>query len=340
MEQAETSQEDAFDEDHAATPNGSSPVDNSTAITSTNTTTVTDSGGRPKSTTASATNQTGDDRALERLAWRCVEAARAASRLVPPLSAHALLPAAALRIPHSCTPAVRVPAGDRRSYIAGGTTAGGGSSGGGAVAEAEAGKQKSEPGVPTAGAAGWPLTVAMVALRDIPAGAPLSCAWVAAEEAFSARMAGLKEYSRVVVAPPPAVSLPVPPPSSSSPPPPRPPPPPRSPPSTDRPSEGSSLKEEEFAGLTGSGGRSGPSLSGCRGCGCPKCVVEGDEEGVGGGGGGEGNGGDNGGDNGGNHSRSSGAVVERLLEAARQAVDEDRYGIGCRWRVWTCMMAE
>ncbi len=177
------------------------------------------------------------DRSRERLAWRCVEAARAAASFVPRLTAHVLLPAAALRLPHSRAPAVRVPAGDRRSYSA-------------------------------AGAAGGPLTVAAVALRDLSAGAPLSCSWVDAELPFAARMAGLKEYERVIC---PASPI-----SPSSP--------------------------------TSPSGASEPSLGGERpgGCGCPKCAVDTvdlsapkDEDG----------------------GRS---VERRLLEAARQAVDEDR----------------
>lgn len=169
-------------------------------------------------------NGSRGDRSRERLAWRCVAAARAAASLVPPLAAHALLPGAALRLPHSCAPAVRVPAGDRRSYNARG--------GGG-------------------GAAGLPLTVATVALRDIPAGVPLSCSWVDAQEPFSTRMSRLKEYSRVAVVPPtPAVAV-------------------------------TGLSEFESSsvgrGSEGAGGGAGR----CGGCGCPKCFVE--SHGVGGG---------------------------------------------------------
>lgn len=185
----------------------------------------------------------GQDRSRERLAWRCVKAARAAASLIPPLTAHALLPAAALRLPHSCAPAVRVPAGDRRSYNA--------RSGGGG------------------GAAGRPLTVAMVALRDIPAGAPLSCAWVDAREPFAARMSRLKEYCRVAVVPP-ASSIVAEPGSSEGP------------------------REVARAG-------------GCGGCGCPKCFVESHDVG----------------ECWEDEARSD-LGVERLLAAARRAVDEDR----------------
>lgn len=303
MEQAELSQDHTFDEDLAETPNvSSSDESNSNSCNSSSKSNCTviggdiDSGGRLKSA-ASATNQADDGRGLERLSWRCVGAARAASRFVPPLSAHALLPAVALRIPHSCTPAVRVPAGDRRSYNAGG----GATIGVGGRRGADAEQKQNEPGVATAGAAGWPLTVAMVALRDIPAGAPLSCAWVGAEGTFSTRMAELTEYRRVVVAPPPPLLAPVPPSS-----------PPLPSPSADRPSEESSPEE---GGFEGSGERSGPLLPGRRGCGCSKCIVEDNEGGV------------RDSEDGINCSRPSGALVELLLEAARLAVDEDRYGV-------------
>lgn len=182
----------------------------------------------------------GGDRSRERLAWRCVQAARAAASLVPPLTAHALLPAAALRLPHSCAPAVRVPAGDRRSYNAHG-----------------------------GGGAGQPLIVAMVALRDIPAGAPLSCSWVDAQEPCSARMSRLRKYSRVTVVPPTPTSV-------------------------------AGLGESE-------GPRAPEGAGGCGGCGCSKCAVE-----------------SHGTSGRGEDSGRSGLAVERLLEAARQAVDEDR----------------
>eukprot|EP00903_Cladosiphon_okamuranus_P010088 g9555.t1 len=181
----------------------------------------------------------GRDRSRERLAWRCVEAACAAASLIPPLTAHVLLPAAALRLPHSCAPAIRVPAGDRRSYNA----CGGG------------------------GLAGRPLTVAMVALRDITAGAPLSCAWVDAREPFTARMSKLEEYCRVGVVPP----------ASAGP-----------------------------GGTEGSREVGGAVV--CGGCGCPKCFVESHD--VGGCS---------------EDEASSDLAVECLLEAARQAVDEDRF---------------
>lgn len=118
-----------------------------------------------------------ENRASARLAWRCLEAARVAAQVLPTLSVRALLPAAALRLPHSCTPTVRVPAGDPRTY-------------------------RSESigvnaGFPMAGVPGWPLSVATVALRDIPLGAPLTCSWVDAEERVSIRMARLREYGKV-----------------------------------------------------------------------------------------------------------------------------------------------
>ena len=116
------------------------------------------------------------NRSAARLAWRCVQAARAAARLVPSLSVQALLPAAALRLPHSCTPNVRVPAGDRRGYNA---------NGGGAEAE----KDDS-----VSGAAGWPLSVATVALRDVSAGSSLTCSWVDAEEDYTVRADLLGAY--------------------------------------------------------------------------------------------------------------------------------------------------
>lgn len=91
-----------------------------------------------------------------------------------------------------CTPAVRVPAGDRRSYN---TTSVNGRND----------EQRHDTGHvgSTAGAGGFPLTIAMVALRDLPAGTPLSCAWVDAEDSFPARTARLEEYARVSVLPPP-----------------------------------------------------------------------------------------------------------------------------------------
>lgn len=201
----------------------------------------------PKSAEAAPGNGSRGDRSRERLAWRCVEAARAASSLVPPLTAHALLPAAGLRLPHSCAPAVRVPAGDRRTYNA--------------------------PGGGGGGAAGRPLTVAMVALRNIPAGAPLSCSWVDAQEPFAARMSRLKEYNQVTVVP-------------------------RTVSTVAGPGGSGGARESEGAAVGGCGG----------GCGCPKCFVEGHD--AVGGCGGDGDG--------------SGLGVERLLEAARLAVDEDR----------------
>ena len=117
-----------------------------------------------------------ENRASARLAWRCLDFARAAACFVPPLSAKVLLPAAALRLPHSCAPAIKVPAGDPRSYRRDGGVAG------------------DDARFPTAGAPGWPLSVAAVALRDIPAGAQLACSWVDAEQRLSVRMAKLRDY--------------------------------------------------------------------------------------------------------------------------------------------------
>lgn len=126
------------------------------------------------------------NRLSARLAWRCVQAARAAARLVPTLSVQALLPAAASRLPHSCAPNVRVPAGDRRGYNANsGGDGGGGVGGGGGEGGAD---------VPTSGAAGRPLSVATVALCDISAGSWLTCSWVDAEEDYTARADLLKAY--------------------------------------------------------------------------------------------------------------------------------------------------
>lgn len=104
------------------------------------------------------------NRAAARRAWRCLQAARAAARLAPPLSARALLLGSA-SLPHSDAPAARVPAGNPRSYNSGGGGRGGG---------AEDSKR--------AGIAGWPLTVACVALRDLPANAPITTSWVDDED--------------------------------------------------------------------------------------------------------------------------------------------------------------
>lgn len=243
-EEEEAPEEDGEPEGQEDTADsGAEPSPAEASTDSTSDTDAADAGnerGLPVTSTPWSTERRGD-RSRERLAWRCVEAARAAASLVPPLTAHALLPAAGLRLPHSCAPAVRVPAGDRRSYNA---------RGGG-------------------GAAGRPLTVAMVALRDIPAGAPLSCSWVDAQEPFATRMSRLREYSKVeVVLPAPSTA----------------------------------------AGPGGSGGALEPGGAGSfGGCGCPKCFVEGHDIG----GCGEGEGG-------------SGLGAERLLKAARLAVDEDR----------------
>lgn len=119
------------------------------------------------------------NRSAARLAWRCVQAARATARLVPALSVHALLPTAASRLPHSCAPNVRVPAGDRRGYN---TNRG---SGGGGEGEGDGS---------ASGAAGWPLSVAMVALQDVSAGFPLTCSWVDAGEEYIARGDTLMAY--------------------------------------------------------------------------------------------------------------------------------------------------
>lgn len=118
------------------------------------------------------------NRSSARLAWRCVQAARAAARLVPALSVQALLPVAASRLPHSCAPNVRVPAGDRRGYNA---NSGGDGGEGGAD-------------VPASGETGRPLSVATVALCDISAGSLLTCSWVDAEEDYTARADLLKAY--------------------------------------------------------------------------------------------------------------------------------------------------
>ncbi|CAM9974582.1 unnamed protein product, partial [Ectocarpus fasciculatus] len=220
-----------------------------------------------------------ENRSRERLAWRCVQAARSASRLLPRLTAHALLPASALRLAHSCAPAVRVPAGDRRSYNA----AGGG--GGGVVS-----------GAPTAGAAGWPLTVATVALRDLAAGEPLSCSWVDPEEAFSVRMARLEEYARVPPDPSDDGDVP---------------------PIGDCAASCGPLRCGVGGGdggdcrgsmETGEGKLAQLHSPGGRGCGCPKCLVE-----------------SGGLDGGGSEGVSGAGAAERLLKAAQQAVDEDRF---------------
>ncbi|CAN0504959.1 unnamed protein product, partial [Ectocarpus sp. 12 AP-2014] len=226
-----------------------------------------------------------ENRARERLAWRCVEAARSASRLLPRLTAHALLPVSALRLTHSCAPAVRVPAGDRRSYNVGG---------GGVIS-----------GAPTAGAAGWPLTVATVALRDLAAGEALSCSWVDPEETFSARMARLEEYARV--------------------------PPCASDDDDDVPTVGDSAasfcpleggvgggggggkdcrgsQEIGVSGRRGEGTLASLQYPGGRGCGCPKCLVE-----------------SGGLDGDGSEGVSGAGAAERLLKAAEQAVDQDRF---------------
>lgn len=121
------------------------------------------------------------NRSAARRAWRCVQAARAAARLIPPLSVHALLPTAALRLPHSCVPNVRVPAGDRRGYNSNRSVAGG--RGG-----------EGEEDAPASGAAGWPLSVATVALIDVSAGSSLMCSWVDAGEEYIARGELLKAY--------------------------------------------------------------------------------------------------------------------------------------------------
>lgn len=228
-----------------------------------------------------------ENRSRERLAWRCVQAARSASRLLPRLTAHALLPAAALRLPHSCAPAVRVPAGDRRSYNAGG--------GGGGVVS----------GAPTAGAAGWPLTVAAVALRDLAAGEALSCSWVDPEDPFSVRIARLEEYTRVPPCPSddddnddvPAVGDCA---------------------ASCCPLEGGvdggggggccrGSKETGVSGRRDEGTLASLRSPGGRGCGCPKCLVE-----------------SGGLDGGGSEGVSGAGAAERLLKAAQQAVDEDR----------------
>lgn len=91
-------------------------------------------------------------------------------RLLPPLSAKVLLPVAA-SLPHSCAPAVRVPAGDPGSYS----------------------NSKGGDGV-RAGTAGWPLTVATVALRDIPAGTTITSSWVDEEEVLDVRIGELLEF--------------------------------------------------------------------------------------------------------------------------------------------------
>lgn len=122
------------------------------------------------------------NRSAARLAWRCVQAARAAARLVPALSVQALLPTAASRLPHSCTPNVRVPAGDRRGYNA---NSGGGGGGG----------DEGRAGISASGAAGRPLSVAMVALSDVSAGSSLTCSWVDAEEDYTARAELLKAHA-------------------------------------------------------------------------------------------------------------------------------------------------
>lgn len=124
-----------------------------------------------------------NNRRAARLQWRCAQAARAASRLVPPLSARALLPAASAALPHSCAPAVRVPAGDPRTYS-------------GRVSDVGVGVDDGWGGRPRAGVAGWPLTVAAVALRDLPAGAPLTCSWLdaAGGEDRATRIAMLEEF--------------------------------------------------------------------------------------------------------------------------------------------------
>ena len=123
------------------------------------------------------------NRSAARLAWRCVRAARAAARLVPALSVQALLPTAALRLPHSCTPNVRVPAGDRRGYNA--NSGGGDGAGGGGEGRA---------GISAFGAVGRPLSVATVALSDVSAGSSLTCSWVDAGEDYTARAELLKAH--------------------------------------------------------------------------------------------------------------------------------------------------
>lgn len=136
-----------------------------------------DADGRSSSSYSRRAGTLTENRASARLAWRCLEAARVAAQVLPTLSVRALLPAAALRLPHSCAPTVRVPAGDPHTYRRESV---------GVIA-----------GFPMAGAPGWPLSVATVALRDVPLGAPLTCSWVDAGERFSTRMARLREYGKM-----------------------------------------------------------------------------------------------------------------------------------------------
>lgn len=122
-----------------------------------------DSPSRESSGGASPTLQA--NRACALLAWRCLEAARTVARLLPPLSARALLPMA-MSLPHSCAPSVRTTAG-----VTGGSARARYGGGDGA----------------RAGLAGWPLTVASVALRNLYPGATIATSWVDEEEDLATR---------------------------------------------------------------------------------------------------------------------------------------------------------
>lgn len=119
-------------------------------------------------------------------AWKCVQMADTAARVLPPLSVQALLPACVVRAPHSCAPTVRVPAGHPREYNSGHAFTGAGG-----------GRPDS---MACAGVSGNPLTVAAVALQDIPAGTDVTMTWVDSEAQFSTRSAMLSEYTAVNVA--------------------------------------------------------------------------------------------------------------------------------------------
>ncbi|CAN0124921.1 unnamed protein product, partial [Discosporangium mesarthrocarpum] len=86
---------------------------------------------------------------LTRLSLRCVEVARSAASLLPPLSAVCLFPSAVGTLPHSCTPSCTV-AADPGSY----------------------------------GGAPWggrPLSAVVVALRDVRQGEALTVDWTESE---------------------------------------------------------------------------------------------------------------------------------------------------------------
>lgn len=117
------------------------------------------------------------NRAAAKLAWRCVEAARIAGRVVPALAVKALLPHAAA-LPHSCTPVLQAPASHPRSNSS---------------------AELVQDTAPRTGSAGWPLTVAFVALRDAHPGSILSSSWIDEEAELSERQRELMTFVNLQV---------------------------------------------------------------------------------------------------------------------------------------------